>query len=408
MPGDDWDLAAVPAYDGADRGRSTRTRSGSSRTASTRRGVQGPDLPPGRGIGRPARGLRRHARSRPRDQDAFFDDAGASQFSPGRSTGRSPGTACSTPTTPTSRRSCPPTTSRSTCSASTSRSWTTTAWPGHGRRDRGAQGGAPGHLGSMTAMTTASVCAGRSRHDVVSPWRAARRARGCCSSRPGSSASWRSRHPDDRDARASPSPTSASTSRTPWPSSASRTTPPARATSRCSTHWWSPSGSRSSGCRSRSSLPVRVALLLNSRYAAGAAVFRVAVLPAVRGAVRGGRRSSGRHAGRGGWLNEFLRWVGIAEPPPTGCRTPTWIYPAPRVHGHLGHRCRASSSTSRACRASRPSCMTPPDRWRGLLGTAAPRDAAADVAGHLLHARAGHRGSDAVLPGAVRAEERHG
>ena len=73
--------------------------------------------------------------------------------------------------------------------------------------------------------------------------------------------------------------------------------------------------------------PFMVALLLNSPKLRAPAVFRVLffmpyVVPFVAGVVIW---QSMLH-GTGGWLNDFLRWIGIANPP-DWLQDPAWIHP---------------------------------------------------------------------------------
>ncbi len=72
-------------------------------------------------------------------------------------------------------------------------------------------------------------------------------------------------------------------------------------------------------------LPFGLALLLNSRRVLGRGLFRVAFfLPYVVPFVAGVLIWQAMLA-EAGWLNEFLRWIGLSEPP-SWLRDQTWIY----------------------------------------------------------------------------------
>ena len=133
-------------------------------------------------------------------------------------------------------------------------------------------------------------------------------------------------------------------------------------------------------------LPFAVALLLNSRHLRFAGLFRVLffmpyVVPFVAGVLI--------------WQSDAQPRQRLDRPVPlgssavqtrrTGSRTRRSSTRA-SCSSASGGSAAASSSTSPACAASRPSSTTPPGSTAPGAGRAPQRDAAADVAGHLLHA----------------------
>jgi ABC-type sugar transport system permease subunit len=75
-------------------------------------------------------------------------------------------------------------------------------------------------------------------------------------------------------------------------------------------------------------LPFSLALLLNSRYVRGTALLRVLwVVPYVVPFVAGVLIWQGMLNSETGWINEFLRFVGI-EHPPEWLNDPSFVYPA--------------------------------------------------------------------------------
>jgi ABC-type sugar transport system permease subunit len=83
-------------------------------------------------------------------------------------------------------------------------------------------------------------------------------------------------------------------------------------------------------------LPFAVALLLHSRHLRGAGVFRVLFfLPYVVPFVAGVLIWGGMLEQQSGWVNGFLRAIGIADPP-SWLDDPSWIYPGLVIMGIWG------------------------------------------------------------------------
>ena len=86
-------------------------------------------------------------------------------------------------------------------------------------------------------------------------------------------------------------------------------------------------------------VPFFIALGLNSRFVLGSHVFRALfflpyVVPFVAGVL-----IWNQILGDDGWFNEGLQLLGWANPP-SWLFDETWIYPALRDHGAVGHRRR--------------------------------------------------------------------
>ena len=123
-------------------------------------------------------------------------------------------------------------------------------------------------------------------------------------------------------------------------------------------------------------VPFSVALLLNSRYVLGRSFFRVAfflpyVVPFVAGVLIWQAM-----LGEAGWLNEFLRWVGIPEPP-SWLRDQTWIYGSLVLMGIWGIGAGIIINLAGLRGHPHGAVRRGAHRRRGAVGAAAPRDAAA-------------------------------
>ena len=153
-------------------------------------------------------------------------------------------------------------------------------------------------------------------------------------------------------------------------------------------------------------VPFLVALMLNSPKLRGVEPVPRPDLPALRRAVRGRRAHLAEHAAAGtGWLTRPAR-ARLANPPDWLQRSDLDL-PGPGAHRHLGHRRRRDHQSGGPPGRPDRAVRRGQDRRRRLVGTDAPRDPADDVAGDLLFADARHGRGDAVLPRAVRAQERH-
>ena len=156
-------------------------------------------------------------------------------------------------------------------------------------------------------------------------------------------------------------------------------------------------------------LPFLLALGLNSKYLKGAGAFRVLFfLPYVIPFVSGVLIWQGMLNLETGWVNGVPALHSASRTRPTGSTTPTSIYPALVFIGIWG--IGAGIIVNLAGLRGIPTELydAAQHRRRRLVGAAAQRDPADDVAGHLLHADPGHRGGAPVLPRAAGHQQRHG
>ena len=129
------------------------------------------------------------------------------------------------------------------------------------------------------------------------------------------------------------------------------------------------SGSRCSGCRSIIVLPFLLALGLNSRYLTrlGRRSGSCSSCPTSSRSWPGVLIWQGMLNLETGWVNGFLRFIGV-ENPPNWLNDPTFIYPALVFIGHLGHRRRDHHQPRRPARHPDRAVRRGQDRRRGLVG----------------------------------------
>ena len=154
-------------------------------------------------------------------------------------------------------------------------------------------------------------------------------------------------------------------------------------------------------------LPFVVALLLSSRHLRGAGLFRVLFfLPYVVPFVAGVLIWQTMLNPTDGWIDVFLRLIGVADPP-DWLRDTSWVYAGLVLMGLWG--IGGGVIVYLAGLRGIPSELYDAARigWRGLRRPAPTRDHSAADAGHLLHAGAGHRRGPAVLPRPARAQPGH-
>ena len=166
------------------------------------------------------------------------------------------------------------------------------------------------------------------------------------------------------------SPTSTFASRTPFAVRRPQELPGhARATRRSGRRCASPSRFAALWLPITLIVPFLVALVLNSPQPARLERLPGPVLPALRGPVRGGRPRSGRACSslETGWLNQCLRSLGIAEPARLAQR-PDLDLSGPRADRHLGHRRRRDHQPGRPARLPDRAVRRGQDRRRRLVG----------------------------------------
>ena len=144
-------------------------------------------------------------------------------------------------------------------------------------------------------------------------------------------------------------------------------------------------------------LPLAIALLLNSSSMRGSAMFRVLfflpyVVPFVAGVLIWQTM-----LGETGWINGGLSLMGVSDPP-SWLNDTTWIHPALVIMGLWGIGAGIIVNTGGAAGNPHGALRRGEDRRGRLVGAAALRDPADDVAGHLLHTHPRSRRGDAVLP----------
>lgn len=83
-------------------------------------------------------------------------------------------------------------------------------------------------------------------------------------------------------------------------------------------------------------VPIGLALLINSKYLRGRSIFRALFyMPAIVPFVAAIYAWNGMLNPQTGWVNQFLRSIGIQDPP-TWVNDPNWVYPALVIIGLWG------------------------------------------------------------------------
>jgi ABC-type sugar transport system permease subunit len=83
-------------------------------------------------------------------------------------------------------------------------------------------------------------------------------------------------------------------------------------------------------------IPIGLALLINSKYLRGQSFFRTLFyLPAIVPFVAAIYGWNGMLNPQTGWVNQFLQWLGVQNPP-TWANDPVWVYPALVIIGLWG------------------------------------------------------------------------